>query len=108
MRIPWLGALLAAATLVHAEERPGREPPAFRLGDTATPLEYALTLALDPREPRFSGEVRIVMRVNRATPVLWLNATDLTIESAEIQQGSRKLQVTVLPGGEDFVGFEAR
>lgn len=109
MRIPRLGGLpiLFAATLVFAQERPGREPPAFRLGDTATPLEYALTLALEPRETRFAGEVRIVMRVNRATPVLWLNATDLTIESAEIQQGSRKLQVAVLAGGEDFVGFEA-
>src|SRR5438094_389538 len=41
MRIPCLWAvLLLAAAVAHAQEA-AREPPAFRLGDTATPLEYA-------------------------------------------------------------------
>ena len=106
MPIPWtwLAAALAAGSVAHAAP----QPPTFRLGDVATPIEYAASLAIDPREPAFSGEVHITLRVNRATPVLWLNATNLTIDAAEFQQGRRKIPVNVLPGGEDFVGFEAR
>jgi len=94
-----------AATLAHARDA---APPAFRLGDVATPLEYTVTLAVDPREARFSGEVRIAMRINRATSVLWLNATNLTIEAAQLQQGNVTMRAGVLPGGEDFIGLEAR
>ena len=103
MRIPVLLAALAV-TVAHAAP----QPPAFRLGDVATPLEYNATLAIDPRQPQFSGEVKIAIRVNRAAPVLWLNASNLTIDSADFEQGKRKIPVTVAAGGEDFVGFEAR
>src|SRR5919201_643862 len=91
-----------------ARDAAPREPPAFRLGDGATPLEYTVTLAIDPREARFSGEVRIAMRINRATSVLWLNATSLAIEEAELQQGNVRMRAGVLAGGEDFIGLEAR
>ncbi|HEY5897149.1 MAG TPA: M1 family metallopeptidase [Burkholderiales bacterium] len=100
--------LLLLALLSAPAAAAGREAPAFRLGDAATPLEYAVTLAIDPAEPRFSGEVRIALRFNRPTPVLWLNATGLAIESVEFLQGRRRIAVNVLPGGEDFVGFEAQ
>jgi alanyl aminopeptidase len=98
-----LAALFAVST---AQATP--QPPAFRLGDVATPLEYNATLAIDPRQPQFAGEVRIAIRVNRAAPVLWLNATSLTIDSAEFEQNKRKIAVNIVAGGEDFVGFEAR
>jgi alanyl aminopeptidase len=81
-------------------------PPTFRLGDVAAPRGYELQLAIDPREALFSGEVRIAFRVNRKTPVLWLNATGLEIERAEFMQGDRRLTTRTLKGGEDFVGFE--
>src|SRR4051812_43513619 len=103
MRLAILIALLAVAAFAQAAP----QPPAFRLGDVATPLEYNATLAIDPRQAEFSGEVKIAMRINRAAPVLWLNATNLTIESAQFEQGRRKIGVNVIPGGEDFVGFEA-
>ena len=70
--------MLFAAMAAHAQD--GVKPPAFRLGDAATPLEYGATLAIDPKATQFSGEVRITMRINRYTPVLWLNATGLTID----------------------------
>jgi alanyl aminopeptidase len=104
----WLAAALAVLSAAASVVQAAPQPPAFRLGDTATPIEYAVTLAIDPREAKFSGEVRIAMRVNRAAPVLWLNATNLTIDAAEFQQSRRKIPVNVVDGGEDFVGFEAR
>src|SRR5919201_5169704 len=107
MRIPCLWAVLLAVAVAHAQS-PAPQPPAFRLGDSATPLEYALELAIDPRAAEFSGEARIALRINRYTNVLWLNATNLTIESAEFEQENRSLPVAVVPGGEDFVGFAAR
>jgi alanyl aminopeptidase len=107
MRIPWLWALLVAATVAHAQDSTP-QPPAFRLGDTATPLEYALELAIDPRAGEFSGEVRIAMRINRYSNLLWLNAAKLTIESVVFEQENRTLPVAVVPGGEDFVGLQAR
>lgn len=106
-RLLLLAALLAVSA-VQAAPQVATGAPAFRLGDAATPLEYNATLAIDPRQPQFAGEVRIAIRVNRAAPVLWLNATNLTMESAEFEQGKRKIPVNVVAGGEDFVGFEAR
>ena len=108
MRIPGLWAVLfLAAAVAHAQDATP-QPPAFRLGDTAAPLEYALELAIDPRAAEFSGEARIAMRINRYASVLWLNATGLTIESVRIEQENRTLPVSVVPGGEDFVGLVAR
>src|SRR5438067_395960 len=52
MRIPglWAAAFASAlaATTGQAQDA-ARPPPTFRLGDVATPLEYAATLAIDPR-----------------------------------------------------------
>src|SRR4051794_41902640 len=106
MRIPWLWAAgLLAAMAAHAQEAPAPQPPAFRLGEVATPLEYGATLAIDPKATEFSGEVRITMRINRYTPVLWLNATGLTIDSAYFEQENRSLPVSVVAGGGDLLGF---
>src|SRR5207237_10693160 len=83
MRIPWIGlavvieAALAATSTAHAAP----QPPAFRLRDAATPIEYTVRLAIDPREPRLSGEVRIALRINRASPVRGLNATNRPIHA---------------------------
>ena len=92
-----------ASCLACAADSP--RPPEFRLGDTATPTAYQAHVAIDPRESSFSGEIRIELRFNRAAPVLWLNASGLTVESAEVEQAARRIAVKVIPGGEDFVGF---
>src|SRR5438477_12177954 len=82
-------------------------PPRFRLDDRAVPLAYAWRVAIDPAQPRFEGEVRITMKLSRATPVLWLNATRLDIDAVEFRQGERVFIARTLPGGEDFVGLAA-
>ena len=79
MNIPWI---CLATFLVASAAQASPQAPAFRLGDVATPLDYNATLAIDPRQPQFSGEIKIALRVNRAAPVLWLNATDLTIDKS--------------------------
>ena len=97
--------LLGASTLAFSQPDT-RAPPILRLGDAATPLRYEASLAIDPKGATFTGEIRIQFRVNRATPILWMNATNLTIESTEFRQADRTIAVTTIPGGTDFVGFE--
>jgi alanyl aminopeptidase len=80
-------------------------PPELRLGDGAAPVSYEAHLAIDPKESSFSGAIRIELRFNRAAPVLWLNASALAIESAQVEQGTRQIAVKVIPGGDDFVGL---
>jgi cytosol alanyl aminopeptidase len=98
-------ASLLGALIWCADAAETAAPPQLRLGDTATPVSYEAQLAIDPRETSYSGTIRIELRFNRASPILWLNASALTVEAAEIAQGARKIAVKVIPGGEDFVGF---
>ena len=104
------GGLLAlavvAATAVRADD--ARTPPTLRLGDGATPLGYEASLAIDPQAETFAGEIRMRFRANRALPVVWMNATRLTIESTDFRQGDRAVAVEVVPGGADFVGFDVQ
>src|SRR6185312_9741812 len=81
--------------------------PGFRLCDTAAPSGESVRLAIDPNDTRFAGEIRIRLRFIRSTPILWLNATGLDIESARFEQGEKAVETRVVPGGEDFVGFAA-
>ncbi|MGZ5099951.1 MAG: M1 family metallopeptidase [Usitatibacter sp.] len=94
--------LLAAASVARAAVP---TPPEFRLGDAATPVSYDARLEIDPGEPIFAAEMRIELRFNRSTPILWLNASRLEIDSAEFRQAGRQVGVAVVRGGEDFVGF---
>jgi alanyl aminopeptidase len=80
-------------------------PPAFRLGDAAAPIHYDARLAIDPRASTFTGEITIELAVKRAAPVLWLNATDLEIDTVVVTQEDRAVPVSILRGGEDFVGL---
>jgi alanyl aminopeptidase len=90
--------LLAFSQWVAAQEA----PPALRLPEGVRPLRYAVELSLRPDESAFRGAIEIDLEVRRETPVLWLNARFLSIDSASI--GGRRLQV--LPGGQEFAGFK--
>jgi alanyl aminopeptidase len=103
-RAAWLFPAIALANGVLAQP----SPPAFRLGEAAAPISYHAQLAIDPKQAEFDGQIRIELKFNRAVPLVWLNGTDLAIESAEFQQGERRIAVNVVPGGEDFIGFEAK
>ena len=105
-RLPLLAlcAVLLATPAARAADPP---PPEFRLGDAAAPIDYALRLAIDPNETRFTGEIRIHLRFARSTPVLWLDATALDIDGVTVEQEGKPVAVRVVPGGEDFVGLAA-
>lgn len=97
-------ALALAAALGAFAEPPAA--PKFRLGDAAAPKAYDVTLAIDPRQERFEGEVRIDLRFERATPRLWMNAQGLEILEAHFTQGGRRAAAKATPAGTHFVAFE--
>ena len=89
------GALLAAP-----------QPPAFRLPSGAVPAHFKLDLTLDPAKDTFSGVVTVDLKVRQSTNVIWFNASRLSVSAATLEQGGAKLAAKILPGGDDFVGFE--
>lgn len=80
-------------------------PPTFRLPGDVAPTHYALDLAIDPTSDAFVGKIDIVLDVKQATSVVWLNATDLTIDGAAFFVDGKARTAQVLPGNDDFVAF---
>jgi len=76
-------------------------PPELRLPGDVRPQSYALDLTIVPDQKTATGRIKIDARVLRATRVVWLNATELTVTKATLG-GAPARQVK---GNEDFVGF---
>lgn len=75
-----LSILPAAAVLAASAAAPA--VPTGKLPADAAPLHYALHFSVDPRQPRFSGEARIRVRLARAADVVWLHAQEMEIRKA--------------------------
>lgn len=81
------------------------KPPELRLPKHARPVRYAAELTVIPAQDTFQGRMEIELEVSTATSLLWLNATELKIASAQLTQAGRTLTARVVPEGADFVGF---
>ena len=101
MKYLWAGFLLAVGSGLAAPQ-----PPALRLPDVAKPIHYAVDLRIEPGKDTFSGRVDIEIAFLKSARLLWLNAVDLKIQSAELDWRGSKVQVHVTPGSDQFVGFE--
>jgi alanyl aminopeptidase len=99
-----LGATIGAGDAVAASA--AAVPPRLRLGDDVRPIRYEVQLQVVPASDTFAGAVAIDLEVRRTLPRLWLNATELTVDRAELEVGGETLPLRVVPGGADFVGFE--
>ena len=103
MRTSLALALIALLSVAANDAKP--TPPKLRLPTTVRPTHYALELRVVPSEPTFSGSETIDLRVDAPTSIVWLNATDLAIDGAELRVGGVAQPARVVPGGEDYVGF---
>src|SRR5688572_22704765 len=59
--------------------------PTLRLGNVATPIRYALRLAVDPNAEIFKGHIEIELELAQPTRTVWLNGTELTVHKASLQ-----------------------
>jgi aminopeptidase N len=76
-------------------------PPELRLPGDVRPTGYALDLTIVPDQPAAAGRVHIAAEVDRPAQVVWLHATGLAIDRAELDgRPARRV-----PGGADLVGL---
>ncbi len=84
--LPNVPAFVVPLDAPPAATIPKAPPPLAnsRLPDTARPLRYALSLWVNPQEPRFSGEVSIDVELSRETSHVVLHAADLDLRRAQV------------------------
>jgi len=83
------------------------EPPKLRLGDDVRPVRYRLDLTVIPQQDTFTGKIEIDLQVRKPTDTVWLNARDLTIDTAQLSAGGRTLAAKVQTSGGQFASFTA-
>jgi alanyl aminopeptidase len=93
-------------TLTFALAAAAPQPPALRLGNGVQPERMWLDLTLSPEKTDYSGKVEIDLRINTAVDHFWLNAAQLVVSNATLVENGKTLRAQILPGGEDFVGFQ--
>ena len=80
-------------------------PPTLRLGNQAHPDRYAVQLTLDPDREAFEGQIEIALTLQEPSSLIWLNGTNLEVQEASIASNGTSQKASVVPGGEDFIGF---
>jgi alanyl aminopeptidase len=98
-------ALATDMAPAQATPPPAPMPPELRLPKYAHPVRYAAELTVVPTQDTFQGKIDIDLEVTAATSLLWLNATELKIASAQLTQEGTTMAARVVPGGADFAGF---
>lgn len=101
----FLGGLVTCL-FVSAEAGASPSPPKLRLDGKARPTGYAAELTIDPARDDFSGKIDITLQLSASTRLLWLNASHIVIEKATLADAAGSSEAQVIPGGEDFAGFE--
>src|SRR5216684_977375 len=96
-----IGLLLASSLALAAAEA-----PPFALTDDAVPRRYSIELTVDPDRDSFQGVARIDVELRKRLPVIWLNATNLTISEADLQVNGRSVPVHSTLAGGEFLGIE--
>jgi alanyl aminopeptidase len=69
-------------------------------------MRYRAELTLDPGNPQLTGQVQIDLAVRKPFETFWLNASHLTVEDASLTVGGKSHAAKIVPGGEDFLGFQ--
>jgi alanyl aminopeptidase len=88
MRPLWLCAGLVAflATIVAVQ---AQTPELRRLPNDVVPTAYDLALTIDPRQRRFSGEVRISLTLAKPTATFAINGRDLRVTKTTLAPAGR-------------------
>ena len=69
------------------------------------PTKVSATLSLDPAADTFEGSVDLDVAVKEPTRFLWLDATEIDVRQAWVEQNGARIAAHPVPGGEDFLGF---
>ena len=102
-----IAVLLAVAVGMASAQAQTAQAPGLRLPRDVVPLAYAPHLTIDPNAERFAGSIDIKVRVDRPTALVWLNARNLTLESARFATAAaaEAVEATIEKGSDDVVGL---
>jgi cytosol alanyl aminopeptidase len=81
-------------------------PPGFLLPDDVKPRKYTVDLTIDPSLPVFSGVISINVDAKAATRIVWMNAQQLEVQSADASFNGRRISSTRQTLAGEFVGIE--
>ncbi len=81
------------------------KPPELRLPTIAHPLRYQVDLALDPTSEDFTGAITTELEVTTPSSVLWLDASEITIDNAVLTVGHDRINARVITVPKNFVGL---
>jgi aminopeptidase N len=98
-------ARVPAGGIAQPPSLPRATPPALRLPEGARPTSYAVALRIDPAQPTLTGTIDIELQLDAATSLLWLNATDIDVTSAQVTVDGQSLVARPTLGDRDFLGF---
>lgn len=86
--------------------------PRGPLPDGVRPVHYTLDLAIDPRQKRFGGHVKIELDLDRPATGVWLHGEDLEIRNVVVSSPNRESAEgtwrDVLQPGVAWLGFPRR
>lgn len=74
----------AAPTSPPAPPPPDEPSPGFRLPGDTRPLDYSVTLDVDPEKESFSGQARIRVQLDAPRRTIWLHARHLDVKTAMV------------------------
>ncbi|WP_243319810.1 M1 family metallopeptidase [Geothrix sp. SG200] len=80
-------------------------PPTLRLPASVRPLRGRLELTIVPSRESFTGTATYDLAISEPTATLWIHATGLRFQRAELAAGGASQTATVIPGNEDVVGL---
>jgi alanyl aminopeptidase len=92
-----ISTFLLLSTLLAAD------PPVLRLPEGVRPVKYAADLTLLPDSPTFRAKIEIDVTFAAPTPLFYLNAKELKIDSAEVN----KMKLAVEQVNENFIALRA-
>lgn len=100
----------AAVTAGLAQEVPAasQEAPTLRLPAGVRPTRQAVDLAIDPKLEAFYGTTVIDVAVDRAVPVVWLNARQLKVTRAVLDGAPGSEPLELVTGSDEAVGLRRR
>jgi cytosol alanyl aminopeptidase len=81
------------------------EAPSLRLGQDVRPTRYTADLTLVPTAAAFEASIAIEVTLARPASLIWLNASDLSIDEATITRSGRSQAARIESGTEGFIGL---
>lgn len=84
------------------------QPPKLRLSEVEdiSPARYRVDLNLDPGKSAFTGSILIQLAARKPVQTIWLNASKIAVQNASLTAAGKSMQAKILPGGDDFIGFQ--